>query len=351
MQEAEFRLPARQQTNIYINKIKTEAQAAEYISKVTARLHPKATRRGHVRHRGDRASVSALRKAKTKIKSRKKPKNRGGAGRKKNGRAYRLAQAETGFRRLISRLSQETSPGAIHQPRESDHKGHRRRRDALDSSDGSPAASADALLPRRPRYRPTSDVKVSMSKRAAGVSVLRQSAVAPRNWSPIIRCTLRSAVSRRRTVSDSAPAFVTHYTPNESWRLSWNLDAVGASSGAWRAGGYMKIIHTPVQKIIVNTNPTATPAKSNIKIHPYTVFNIYARQPRCQSCFFFGLGPNTSESGKSIFGMRETIIGGNAICASHQRARDSQLERFLVGRGQRPICGSPREPRTIESID
>src|ERR1700682_1819641 len=40
-------------------------------------------------------------------------------------------------------------------------------------------------------------------------------------------------------------AFVTHYTPNESWRLSWNMDEVGATSGAWRAGGYMKLIHTP----------------------------------------------------------------------------------------------------------
>jgi hypothetical protein len=40
MQTAEFRLPARQQTNIYVNKIKTEGEAAEYIRQVTARLHP-----------------------------------------------------------------------------------------------------------------------------------------------------------------------------------------------------------------------------------------------------------------------------------------------------------------------
>ncbi|HMH06794.1 MAG TPA: hypothetical protein VK579_08985, partial [Terriglobales bacterium] len=109
------------------------------------------------------------------------------------------------------------------------------------------------------------------------------------------------------------PAFVTHYTPNQNWRISWNLDAVGASSGSWRAGGYMKIIHTPVQKIVVTTNPTATPVESNIRIHPYTVFNIYAQTTSLQKLFFFGLGPTTSESDKSIFGMRETIIGTNAI--------------------------------------
>jgi hypothetical protein len=39
LQEAEFRLPARAQTNIYINAIKTEGQAADYIRQVTAALH------------------------------------------------------------------------------------------------------------------------------------------------------------------------------------------------------------------------------------------------------------------------------------------------------------------------
>jgi hypothetical protein len=40
LQEAELRFPARDQTNIYINNIKTEGQAAEYIRQVTAKLHP-----------------------------------------------------------------------------------------------------------------------------------------------------------------------------------------------------------------------------------------------------------------------------------------------------------------------
>ncbi len=39
IQEAEFRLPARQQTNIYINAIQTEGAAAEYIRQVTAAVH------------------------------------------------------------------------------------------------------------------------------------------------------------------------------------------------------------------------------------------------------------------------------------------------------------------------
>ena len=30
-----------------------------------------------------------------------------------------------------------------------------------------------------------------------------------------------------------------------NWRLSWDLDALAATSGSWRAGGYMKLVHTP----------------------------------------------------------------------------------------------------------
>jgi hypothetical protein len=39
LQEAEFRLPARAQTNIYVNAIKTEGEAADYIQQVTRALH------------------------------------------------------------------------------------------------------------------------------------------------------------------------------------------------------------------------------------------------------------------------------------------------------------------------
>jgi hypothetical protein len=39
LQEAEFRLPADLQTNIYIHAIKTEGEAGEYIRRVTAALH------------------------------------------------------------------------------------------------------------------------------------------------------------------------------------------------------------------------------------------------------------------------------------------------------------------------
>lgn len=46
LQEAEFRLPSHLQTNVYINAIKTEGEASEYIQQVTARLHEAHARPG-----------------------------------------------------------------------------------------------------------------------------------------------------------------------------------------------------------------------------------------------------------------------------------------------------------------
>src|SRR5437588_6688191 len=40
-------------------------------------------------------------------------------------------------------------------------------------------------------------------------------------------------------------AFAERFTPNESWRLSWNADAVTTAPGSWRAGAYIKLIRTP----------------------------------------------------------------------------------------------------------
>src|SRR5438045_2873976 len=52
-------------------------------------------------------------------------------------------------------------------------------------------------------------------------------------------------------------AFVEHYTPNESWRLSWNADAVATPSGSWRGGAYMKLVHTPATAGVVVRQPGA----------------------------------------------------------------------------------------------
>jgi hypothetical protein len=133
-------------------------------------------------------------------------------------------------------------------------------------------------------------------------------------------------------------AFVTHYTPNESWRLSWNMDAVGSVNGSWRAGGYMKIIHTPVERLHVIKPVTpqsgaapAAPPKLDLAVHPYTVFNLYAQSISLNKVNFFGLGNSSTVTGKSLFGMQETIVGASAIKPVYEWAAIRKLNLALLG--------------------
>jgi hypothetical protein len=99
-----------------------------------------------------------------------------------------------------------------------------------------------------------------------------------------------------------------------NWRLSWDLDAVGATSGTWRAGGYMKMIHTPKEAIHVTTpNPGDRPKEIERLVHPYTVFNLYAQEISLNKLNFFGLGNDSALAGASVFGLSQTIVGGNVI--------------------------------------
>ena len=67
LQEVERKFPPSRHSGIYINEIKTEGEAADYIKKVTARLHPE----GAKRVRFDIAAAGEAR-----AKSRTKPKRK-----------------------------------------------------------------------------------------------------------------------------------------------------------------------------------------------------------------------------------------------------------------------------------
>lgn len=124
-----------------------------------------------------------------------------------------------------------------------------------------------------------------------------------------------------------------------NWRISWDVDATGGSSGAWRTGAYMKLVHTP------------HPAKSPIKVtvpgetskeeekpkglepftHPYTVFDLYAQSISLDQLNFFGLGNDTLLTGKSLFGMSQTIVGGSVIKPVFEWAAIRKLHLALLG--------------------
>jgi hypothetical protein len=57
LQDAELKLPLRQQTNIYVNAIKTEGEAAQYIRMVTEAIHQAHEAAARKRKRSVRAGV------------------------------------------------------------------------------------------------------------------------------------------------------------------------------------------------------------------------------------------------------------------------------------------------------
>ena len=135
-------------------------------------------------------------------------------------------------------------------------------------------------------------------------------------------------------------AFVTSRNTT-NWRMSWDVDAVVSTNLSWRTGGYMKMIHTPREKIGVvmpavsqpGEAPGATPARKpriNL-VHPYTVFNLYAQSTSLNRLNFFGLGNDSALSGKSVFGMTEIIVGANVIKPVFEWPATSKLNLALLG--------------------
>lgn len=121
----------------------------------------------------------------------------------------------------------------------------------------------------------------------------------------------------------------------KNWRTSWDMDAVGAFSGAWRAGGYLTLVHTPEVKIVVNEpaagGAASKPKKSNLGVHPYTVFNLYAQTISLNKLNYFGLGNDSQLTGASVFGMTQTIVGVNAIKPVYEWAAIRKLNLSLFG--------------------
>ena len=108
-------------------------------------------------------------------------------------------------------------------------------------------------------------------------------------------------------------AFNEHYTPNESWRLSWNADAVSAFSGSWRAGAYMKIVHTPATSGVVVRQPGTSAPAADIGPRQFPAIDLFVQSISLKTLYYFGPGQQSVESGRSTFGESETVVGTSAI--------------------------------------
>jgi hypothetical protein len=107
-------------------------------------------------------------------------------------------------------------------------------------------------------------------------------------------------------------AFAEHYTPSEAWRISWNADGVASGSGSWRAGAYVKLIHTPATSGVVVREPGARPAAPDaIAPREFTVIDLFAQATSLETINYFGLGQQSLEAGRSVFGEHQTVAGAS----------------------------------------
>jgi hypothetical protein len=136
-------------------------------------------------------------------------------------------------------------------------------------------------------------------------------------------------------------AYVGHKT-TENWRNSWDADAIASGNGSWRAGFYMKLVHTPNKPITVTMGPPPKKKKNLTELEEHSVVNLYAQAISLNKLTYFGLGPATTEAGRSFYGMTQTIVGASAVKPFFQPLNAS-LYGEINGRfvDIRPSTGQP----------
>jgi hypothetical protein len=109
------------------------------------------------------------------------------------------------------------------------------------------------------------------------------------------------------------PAFVYHWTPNESWRINWDLDAVASTNQSWRAGAYMTAVWTHHRGIVVRPGGTPAAGRARVTVQEFPTFHVYAEGTSLNKLVYFGLGPSTSDTARSYYGMTQSIVGTNVV--------------------------------------
>jgi hypothetical protein len=110
-------------------------------------------------------------------------------------------------------------------------------------------------------------------------------------------------------------AFVEHKDAADEWRLNWDVDAVAATSGSWRAGGYMKAYRLSGGKLHMEFPGTGSAAKhkSEPLFNAAPLFTLYSETDSLNRVDYFGLGPNTLSVSHSTYGFTENITGVSAV--------------------------------------
>lgn len=120
----------------------------------------------------------------------------------------------------------------------------------------------------------------------------------------------------------SGGAFVWNWTP-KNWRDSLNADAVATPNGSWRASVFLTAVW--IRRPHISVTNAASGKKSNVYIQEQPVFHVYTETTSLNKLTYFGLGPNTTDTARSYFGMRETIAGADVIWPAFRRLNMSLL--------------------------
>jgi hypothetical protein len=126
-------------------------------------------------------------------------------------------------------------------------------------------------------------------------------------------------------------AFGTSHAPSESWRVTWSADSVATFGGSWRAGGYAKFVHTPNDTITVVTSPGDMPAPGALAVRSNAVVGLVAQITSLQRLHFFGLGPASVRDHRTVFGMRQSIVGANVVAPIGGAGAATAMNMALIG--------------------
>lgn len=140
----------------------------------------------------------------------------------------------------------------------------------------------------------------------------------------------------------------------KNWRTDFDLDAAGTTSGNWRMGAYLNLVHTPARRIrVIHHAPgeTVKRKKPHLGVHPFSEINLYAQAISLNKLNYFGLGNTTSLSGASLFGMTQTIVGASAIQPVFASSTISWMNLSLFGEANgRFVSLRSSQSTTVPSI-
>ena len=138
-------------------------------------------------------------------------------------------------------------------------------------------------------------------------------------------------------------AYVQHKN-TENWRINWDLDAVASNNASWRAGAYVNFVHSG-QALIGHHlgSQNVKPNWTELPEHP--VLGLYAQAISLNKLTYFGLGPLTTEAGRSLLWNARSYRR-----RQRGQARLRAVEDFTLRRSEWTICSIASEWRATESF-